>query len=88
MTSVGCDGKAACLIREDLASDVVGVHVDQICHHIDGFLGNKVNGVVWGRKSDWRLGWLGGPLSLSGLVHVALYGCIIDGDVAACLLCG
>ena len=88
MPLVGCDGEVACLILEDLASDVVGVHLDQIGHCIVGFLGNEVNGVFWGRKSDWQLGWLGGPLSLSGLVHVALYGCIVDGDVLACLLCG
>ncbi len=53
MTSVGCDGEAAYLIREDLASDAVGVHVDQIGHCIVGFLGNKVDGVVLGRKSNW-----------------------------------
>ncbi len=86
MTSVGCDGEAACLIREYLASDVVDERVGQIGHYIVGFLGNKVDGVVWGRKSNWQLGWLGGPLSLSGLVHVAFYGCIIDDDVTACSL--
>ncbi len=88
MPLVRCDGEVACLILEDLASDFMGVHVDQIGHHIVGFLGNKVDGVIWRRKSNWRLGWLGGLLSLSGLVHVALYGCIVDGDVLACLLCG
>jgi hypothetical protein len=53
MTSVGCDGEAACLIREDLASDVVDEYVDQIGHCIVGFLGNKVDGVIWGWKSNW-----------------------------------
>ena len=88
MPLVECDGEVACLIREDLASDVMGVHVDQIGHRNVGFLGDEVDGVVWGRKSNWQLGWLGGPLSFLGLVHVALYGCIIEGDVVACLLCG
>ncbi len=53
MTLVGYDGEADCLIREDLASDVVDEHVDQIGHHIVGFLGDKVDGVVWGWKSNW-----------------------------------
>ncbi len=53
MTLVGYDRKAACLIHEDLVSDVVDKHVDQIGHCIVGFLGNKVDDVVWGWKSDW-----------------------------------
>ncbi len=46
MPLVGCDGEAACLICEDLVSDVVGVHVDQIGHSIVGFLVNEVDSVV------------------------------------------
>ncbi len=53
MTLVGCDWEVVCLIHEDLASDVVDEHVYQIDHCIVGFLGNKVDGVIWGWKSDW-----------------------------------
>ncbi len=83
---VGCYGEAASLISEELPSYVVKEHVDQVGLHIAWFLEEVVGVVICSRRSSERQGRMGGPLALLSLVHVPLFGGIVDGDVVACAL--
>ncbi len=76
------------MIREERPGYVVKEHVDQVGLHIAWFLEDRIGVIVCCRRGRGRKGRMSGPLALMGFVHMPFFTGIVDGDVAACALCG
>jgi hypothetical protein len=87
MAVVGCDREAACLIGEEVVTDFVDDHEDEVSASVVGFLRNILHRVIKDvRNLKWHGCWSGlsGLDSLTLLIHVSHFGLCGDRDMLVC----
>ncbi len=74
MAAIGCDGKVAYLIGEEVAVDFVDGHENKVCAGVVGFFRDILHGVIEDVRHPKSLGcwiWLSGLDTLAILIHVS-----------------